>query len=221
MLDNWQRIEQVIKWAGAASVSAFARELGLNRSENLYQIKRGNNGIRKDLADTIVSKYPLVSKAWLITGEGEMLQDKAAKEKYDIPFYKSDAEEFVATLATIADGKRFGEEAGQWPEPSYYISFPMLRGCHFAAFTFSDAMQPEIPRGTTLFFERVTPETVIPGGVFLVVSAVFNGIRQLRREPGRRKVRLVPKNREDYDEVEIELSDIDSIFQVKAILQNK
>ena len=140
MLDNWQRIEQVIKWTGLPSISAFAREIGLNRSENLYQIKRGNNGISKDLAETIADKYPAVSRAWLLTGEGSMLPGSEEGKRYDIPFFKSDAADFAEHNPTL--------------KPEHYISFPMYKGCDFAAFTLSDAMYPLIDRGAVLFFRE-------------------------------------------------------------------
>ena len=71
-MTDWQRLEQVIKWTGL-STNAFATGIGLKRSENLYQIKRGNNRISKNLAELIVRKYGSVNRAWLLTGEGEML----------------------------------------------------------------------------------------------------------------------------------------------------
>lgn len=50
---NWSRLESVIKWANM-TVNYFARYIGLTRGENLYRIKRGDNGISRDLADRIV-----------------------------------------------------------------------------------------------------------------------------------------------------------------------
>ena len=64
--NNWQRIEAVIKWANM-STNYFARHIGLARGENLYQIKRGNNGISLDVADRIVAKFPQVDKLFLLT----------------------------------------------------------------------------------------------------------------------------------------------------------
>ena len=43
---------------------------------NLYQIKRGNNGVSLDLANRIVAKFSEVSKLWLLTGDGPMLIEK-------------------------------------------------------------------------------------------------------------------------------------------------
>ena len=72
--NNWQRIEAVIKWANMTT-NYFARYIGLARRENLYQIKRGNNGISLDVAERIVAKFPQVDKLWLLTGEGQMFAD--------------------------------------------------------------------------------------------------------------------------------------------------
>ena len=83
--NNWQRIEAVIKWANM-STNYFARHIGLARGENLYQIKRGNNGISLDVADRIVTKFPQVDKLWLLTGEGQMFAEGRVRGA-QIPYY--------------------------------------------------------------------------------------------------------------------------------------
>lgn len=74
--DCWKRIEDVIKMS-RMTTNAFARHIGLARVENLYQIKRGNNGVSFDVADRIVAKFPEVSKLWLLTGDGQMINGDA------------------------------------------------------------------------------------------------------------------------------------------------
>lgn len=39
-MDNWQRIDSVIRWANM-TINYFALYIGLPRGENLYQIKKG------------------------------------------------------------------------------------------------------------------------------------------------------------------------------------
>ena len=207
MLDNWQRIEQIIKWAGFASVSAFAREIGLNRSENLYQIKRGNNGISKDLAETITLKLPQVSKAWLLTGEGAMLRGDGRYRSFDIPFYKTDAVQ-VAMAAEPMD-------------PAYYISFPVFGECDFAAYSMTDAMEPEIPRGTMLFFQEIAPGAIVPGETYLVMSPLFNGVRTVRRDPKSSDLRLVARKKADFDEVVMSVDNITKLYIVRGIVIGK
>ena len=73
---NWERIEAVMRHYHFPSSSAFARHIGLNRAENLYQIKRGNNNISPKLAEKINHSFPNISKAWLLTGEGKMFMQQ-------------------------------------------------------------------------------------------------------------------------------------------------
>ncbi len=75
----WQRVEAVIKWANM-STNHFARHIGLARGENLYQIKRGNNGVSLDVAGRIVNKFPQIDKLWLLTGEGQMFKAEAVSD---------------------------------------------------------------------------------------------------------------------------------------------
>ena len=72
----WERIAAVIKMA-QMTTNGFARHIGLARGENLYQIKRGNNGVSLDVADRIIAKFPEVSKLWLLTGDGNMINGDA------------------------------------------------------------------------------------------------------------------------------------------------
>ena len=55
--DCWKRIEAVIKMS-RMTTNAFARHIGLARGENLYQIKRGNNGVSLDLATASPQSSP-------------------------------------------------------------------------------------------------------------------------------------------------------------------
>lgn len=97
--NNWQRIEAVIKWANM-STNYFARYIGLARGENLYQIKRGNNGISLDVADRIVNKFPQVDKLWLLTGEGQMFSETKLRGA-QIPFYNADVEQSVTRIEQL------------------------------------------------------------------------------------------------------------------------
>ena len=83
-MDNWQRIDSVIRWANM-TINYFALYIGLPRGENLYQIKKGNNGISRNLAYKIVTKFPEVSLAWLLTGEANSVLSGGCR----IPYHPS------------------------------------------------------------------------------------------------------------------------------------
>ena len=100
-LDNWQRIECIVRWTNM-TVNYFAHHIGLPRGENLYQIKKGNNGISRNLADKIVAKFPEISLPWLLTGEGRMFVDEKQSGQ-QIPFYKFDVESRISEIDTEMD----------------------------------------------------------------------------------------------------------------------
>ena len=66
-LEDWQHLQQIIDDSGL-TINAFARHIGLSRGENLYQIKRGHNGISRDLALRIHTHFPQYGIGWLLTG---------------------------------------------------------------------------------------------------------------------------------------------------------
>lgn len=66
-LEDWTRLEQIIAETGL-SINAFALRIGLPRGENLYQIRRGNNGISRDLALRIHAHFPQYGIGRLLTG---------------------------------------------------------------------------------------------------------------------------------------------------------
>ncbi len=207
MLTCWQRLENVIKWTGL-SVHAFALHIGLKRSENLYQIKKGNNGISRELADTITRKYPMISKAWLLTGEGEMFVDAHKTPTADgIPFYNLDA---ISILESLHDA-----------DPVFDIHIPLFDGCDFAARCMSNAMMPEIPPGAIIVLREVDRTAILPGETYLVVTDNFSGVRIIRRGNDENTLRLVPRNLQDYDEITLNPVQIQKLFAVKGIIINK
>lgn len=214
-MTDWQRLEQVIKWTGL-STNAFAVGIGLKRSENLYQIKRGNNGISKDLAELITRKYPSVNRSWLLTGDGAMFAAHAVAEaapvqagQQGIPYYSTDAIGFVCQ--------------GQRPAPTYYINVPGFDDCDFAATVTGDAMAPEVPAGAIVALKQVdTTGPVLPGEIYLAVTPDFALMRYVKLD---RKVSdglwLMPPAESAEEPVGIRRERLLQLYLVKGIIIHK
>ena len=71
--EYWQRIEALCDYA-AMTPHSLAVYIGLPHTENLYRIKRGLNGISRNLADRITQYFPEISRGWLLCGAGTMLR---------------------------------------------------------------------------------------------------------------------------------------------------
>ena len=199
--NNWQRIEAVIKWANMTT-NYFARYIGLARGENLYQIKRGNNGISLDVADRIVAKFPQIDKLWLLTGEGQMFADARVRGA-QIPFYDVDVEREIAGVVRLsADG---------------YLVAPPAGECDLAMVYAGRAMGSLVPPGTVVLLKAVEREAIIPGEEYVVICRKIVTLR-IVRSAAKGKYRLVAGNWEDFDDIVGDADEIVAVYKVKGKL---
>lgn len=185
------------------STNYFARYIGLARGENLYQIKRGNNGISLDVADRIVAKFPQIDKLWLLTGEGQMFADERIRG-IQIPYYDIDVEQGIAHLDHL--------------EAQGSLVVPPLGACDLAMCYSGRAMGEIIPPGTVLLLKMADRDAIIPGGEYVVVSRKIVTLRIVRSAGEQGKVRLVAGDREHYDDITLDISDIIAVYNVKGKL---
>lgn len=196
--DNWQRIESIIQWANM-STNYFARYIGLPRGENLYQIKRGNNGISRDVANKIVTKFPQIDKLWVLTGEGQMFVSNEERGLH-IPYYNMDVEQGVL----LRD--RLKEESG--------LLIPPVGACDFAMRYDGHAMGPLLPAGSVVLLRTVDCETIIPGAEYVIVSRKIVTLRIVRSGPEKGQWRLVAGDKENFDDIVLKNSDIEKVYKV-------
>lgn len=200
--NNWLRIEAVIKWANM-STNYFARYIGLARGENLYQIKRGNNGISLDVADRIVAKFPQIDKLWLLTGEGQMFADERLRGP-QIPYYDVDVEQGIANVGQL--------------DSQCNLIIPTVGECDLAMPYSGRAMGACVPPGTILLLKAVDPDAIIPGEEYVIVSRKIVTLRIVRSAEEEGKVRLVAGDRDNYDDILLDMSDMVSVYKVKGKL---
>ena len=200
--NNWQRIEAVIKWANM-STNYFARHIGLARGENLYQIKRGNNGISRDVAQRIVAKFPQIDKLWLLTGDGQMFAEQQLRGA-QIPFYNVDVELGIANLQHL--------------EPESDLVVPQMGACDLAMIYSGRAMGQAIPAGTVVFLKNVERDEIIPGEEYVIISRKIVTLRIVRAADGEHRLRLVAGDSKNYDDIILNVSDIRNVYKVKGKL---
>jgi hypothetical protein len=206
MLTEWQRLEQVVKWAGL-SVNSFGREIGLSRSETLYQIKRGNNGISRDLAETICRRYPQISKGWIMAGEGQMLLDGLILKISRVPFFDSDVEECVLRLGEL--------------EPAGEIMLPMFDGCDFAAVYYGRAMSGDVESGSIVVLKKSELDGVLPGEIYLVVSERFVVLRRVRQASDDAMLCLETSASQGCESFEIPRESVGSIYRLVGVVNSR
>nr|WP_290539702.1 hypothetical protein [Alistipes sp.] len=185
------------------STNYFARYIGLARGENLYQIKRGNNGISLDVAERIVGKFPRIDKLWLLTGEGQMFSGEQMRG-VQIPYYSTDVEQGIARL------DRLDAESN--------LIVPPVGECDLAMCYTGRAMGNIVPPGTVVLLKAVDRDAIIPGGEYVIVCRKIVTLRIVRAADEEGKVRLVAGDRDNFDDIILKVSDIVSVYKVKGKL---
>ena len=198
--NNWERIEAVIHWTNM-STNHFARYIGLARGENLYQIKRGNNGISLDVANRVVEKFPQIDKLWLLTGEGTMFVEEGRTGK-KIPFYPVDPEFEITRMEEL--------------KVDSLLMLPIADDCDFAMRYNGRAMGNVVPSGSIVLLKNIALDAIIPGGEYVIVSQKIVTLRIVRAVDGAEKFRLVAGDRENYDDIILNTSDISAVYKVTA-----
>jgi hypothetical protein len=84
----------------------LATELGLKRTQNLYDIRDGKTGISKKLANQITKWKPEINALWLLTGKGEMIKNVITQNNvegdniqgHNVTVKKTETEKFLDLL---------------------------------------------------------------------------------------------------------------------------
>lgn len=181
------------------STNYFARYIGLARGENLYQIKRGNNGISRDLANRIVEKFPQVSKLWLLTGEGQMFEAPELRGA-QIPYYNIAVEQGVLLLDRLV--------------PTWNLVIPGLPACDFAMRYDGREMMPAIPPGTIVLLARTDKDMLIPGAEYVIVSRKIVTLRLTYPVADTKNWRLVAVDERNCDDIVLDSSEVEAMYRV-------
>lgn len=133
----WSRLKEVIQATGH-NVNSFAKFIGLPRGENLYQIKRGNNGISYAVARRVNEKYPQYSVAWLMFGEEEqprIVSDESKIVRLPLYYYcntvdfflQDEPDDYLILSASVANGAEVRcRLLGRYFEPLSSRGFPAI-----------------------------------------------------------------------------------------------
>lgn len=187
-----------------SSVSAFARHIGLNRAENLFQIKKGNNDVSRELAENICRLFPEVSKAWLMTGENQMLigphePEGILRKIIEIPLYIN----LPINPPTVN------------PDTILYCTREIANNAELATMYRGNSLLPTYKSGAILFMKKwgLTDE-LIYGDVYYIRTENFSKVRIVRKGACEGYLRLTTYQPDKYDDMVISREDIILLYHV-------
>lgn len=196
-MNAWERLEEVIKWTGL-STHAFAMELGLKRSENLYRIRREKNGVSRKLADTVACRYPEINMLWLFTGEGQMFnkEKSVSLQKRYVPIYES----LKNTQNHI-----------------FKVESMLFSDCELGVRVDGDAMSPVVPNSSFVLLKKACRTSIVYGQMYYLLYNNVYMLRYIRKgEDG--SLILSAVNTEKYDDMSIKIDDLSVVYIVNYLI---
>lgn len=197
--NNWDRLLSTIEWLNMTP-NSFAMQIGMARAESLYHIQNGDFGISKDLADRIVQYFPEISRTWLLTGAGNMLDNKH-RTTQGIPSYDGDVE---AILPTIAEH-----------QPAGYLHAPYANVCDIAVHSTSKAMLGPLGGVATLYIKLVDTAKLRVGGEYIVQlhdRVVWRKISSIKEYD----ITLTAHDNINFEDITIDVTEIVQTWEVGA-----
>ena len=161
-----QRLIHFIKYKGI-SQGKFEKAVGLSNGFV--------NNIRLSITPEKLQKislyFPDLNKSWLLTGEGEMLNQKQETAHKDL---LSDYEIYLLPMTTYA-GSLNGVLADCALLQNCEKVISPIKGVDFAITVYGESMAPEYPSGSRLLIKRINPSVFIDLGKVFVLDT-SNGV---------------------------------------------
>ena len=194
---------------------SFSEKIGLERPQAIYDIQNGKTkNISENMANKIISVFSDINRAWLITGEGEMLKSESVATRTDgkdeIPFYD------INVTASFTESFNDIRE-----EVQYFISYPPLNDCTAAFPVYGESMEPDFFAGEIILVKEITNvDSMLWGEPYLIITnANCDNLRTIKNvylSQDRTKFILRASNPRYAGDTIIDRNDVLKIFIVKG-----
>lgn len=155
------------------------------------QARTGKSDLGSKTIDKILRVYQDLNKVWLLTGEGEMLNDtesicKSASPQSQIPEVSDST--YVLLLPTSAQGGSLNDFVVSIKGQDCEKVVSPIKDVDLAVQVSGDSMAPEYPNGSRVFIKKINEQAFIEWGKAYVLDTCNGTVIKL----------LVPSDKEGY-----------------------
>ena len=197
----------------------MAKDLGVS-IHTMYNISGGHDNITRPMAERIVATYPRFSLAWVLRGEGEMLQKNAnARTHASLPEVL-----MVPVLNLDARGGLLANDSVDVPQYTLAhmpFSADIAKEGDVVMPVFGDSMSPKYPSGAMVLIRRVElwREYLELGATY--VLELTDGRRVLKqvKRGEKRDTLLLESINPEYPPSEVPASLVANVFRVILLVR--
>ena len=163
------RLIQFIEYKGF-TIQSFEGRVGLSNGA----VSKMGDGTRRSTLDKISTAFPELNTAWLLTGEGEMLnKSNENKEKTEAPAAPSYTTYLLPMSAMGGSLTGFAAPGAELKDCELVVS--PIEDVDFAITISGESMAPEFPSGSRILIKKVDPGLFIEWGKAYVLDTP-NGV---------------------------------------------
>lgn len=160
------RLIQFIEYKGF-TIQSFEGRVGLSNGA----VSKMGDGTRRSTLDKISTAFPELNTAWLLTGEGEMLnKESKPKEKAETPSYTT----YLLPMSAMGGSLTGFAAPGAELKDCELVVSP-VEDVDFAITISGESMAPEFPSGSRILIKKVDPGLFIEWGKAYVLDTP-NGV---------------------------------------------
>lgn len=179
-----------------------------------------SKGIGNEYVDSIKTKYPDLNMAWLLTGEGDMLNEVKSQQT-DI--------NIIPLLPVSAQGGSLNDFVLSVKNEDCEKIISPIRGADFAITVSGESMAPEYPSGSKVLIKKIDEKAFIEWGRCYVLDTCNGTVIKKLAAPvendpkfGKNYVTCISVNPNPlYSPFRVPLCDIYGIYRVMMSLSEK
>lgn len=193
----------------------IARAIGVSPTY-ITKIYNGEREIGKEQADKWVTRFGL-SKAWLLTGEGEMLKHETGlstdMSTQDI--------RMVPLLPISAQGGTFNDFVVSVKDSDCEKVVSPIKGADYAMSVSGDSMAPEYPSGSQILIKRINEKAFIDWGRVYVLDTCNGTVIKRLFPSGKPDMVECRSINPEYPPFEVSFEDIYGVYRVLMCMSVK
>ncbi len=209
----------------------LADAVGMKRAQGIYDILNPEKkvGISKNMADKICSKFSQINKAYLLTGEGKMLNEEDPERiEKEISISPSDIKEgeYSGALVYNIDGTcGVMERDMAFTRDNIVgsVNLPEINKESKIIRANGDSMEPVIFDGDRVVLRQIHNfDDIFYGQIYLILLDEYRMIKYIRKyEPDEDNYIILRSRNKEYDDIKLHKSKIKKLFVVENILSVK
>lgn len=209
-----EAVDYLIKNQLAYNQVDLAKKMHVSRSI-ISDFKSYNKAVSEQYVLKMCDAFPVISRRWIMTGEGIMLKEDVAEYK------QAEDVNLVPLLPISAQGGSLNGFVVSVKENDCERIVSPIRGVDFAITVAGDSMAPEYPAGSQILIKRINERAFIDWGkVYVLDTCNGSVIKRILPSDDTNKVRCVSIN-PDYPPFEVAFEDIYGIYRVLLCMSVK